>query len=65
MLCISIVCQLIVENAIVKNPKNDNGDTPLHSDAGNGHLAICELIVENAYEKNPKNKYRNTPLQWF
>ena len=38
-----------VEN---KNPKDDEGSTPLHSAASNGNLRICELIIETIWTSN-------------
>ena len=39
-----------------KNPKDLNGETPLHRAAESGHLDICKLILENpsVKDKNPK-----------
>ena len=56
------VCQLIMENIEDKNPKDNNGWTPLHYAASNGHLAICQLIMENIEDKNPKENNGWTPL---
>ena len=45
-----------------KNPKNDNGWTPLHSAASSGHFEICHLILESVKDKNPMNDFGITPL---
>ena len=56
------VCELLLENVVDKNPKDNNGNTPLHLAAQNGQFALCELILKNADEKNPKSNYGKTPL---
>ena len=45
---------------------NENGMTPLHYAAFNGHLRVCKLIIENVSDKNPSsvNSDGNTPLHW-
>ena len=35
------------------NPEKNDGWTPLHSAAKNGHLKICEYITVNIENKNP------------
>ena len=44
-----------------KNPATNNGSTPLHLAAGNGHLEIFELISKNVTVKNPKRNDGVTP----
>ena len=58
------LCQLIIENSVVKNPKDNLGVTPLHGAAKKCHLAVCQLIVRNIGNKNPKCNIRLTPLHW-
>ena len=60
---ISQFCQIIVENVDDKNPKDNDGWTPLHLAAENGHLSICQLIIKNVDEKNPKDDFGETPLK--
>ena len=45
-----------------KNPGNNDGDTPLHMAAIDGHLEVCRLILENVQDKNPCNISGATPL---
>ena len=47
-----------------KNPKNNDGETPLHKAAFDGNIKIVELILENIIDKNPANKYGQTPLHY-
>ena len=50
------VCKFILENVEDKNPKKDDGGTPLHSTAQDGNLDVCKLIFENVDDKNPKDE---------
>ena len=46
-----------------KNPANgDQGETPLHKAAKNGHVKICKLILENVVDKCPIADKGITPL---
>ena len=51
-----------------KNPANedpgDQGETPLHKAAKNGHVKICKLILENVVDKCPISEKGMTPLHW-
>ena len=42
--------------------KDDQGWTPLHLAAHNGHLAVCDFILQNAMDINPKDSEGWTPL---
>ena len=56
------VCKFIIDNVDDKNPKTDNGVTPLHIAAAEGHLKLCQLIINNVEDKNPENDDGVTPL---
>ena len=45
-----------------KNPKSDDGYTPLHAAAGGGHLDNCKLLMDYMDNKNPKTEDGWTPL---
>ena len=45
-----------------KNPATNDGSTPLHAAACNGHLEICELIIKAVDDKNPARYDGVTPL---
>jgi hypothetical protein len=45
-----------------KNPRNNEGVTPLHIAAIRGKLRICELIIANVKDKNPPEETGQTPL---
>ena len=53
-------CRLIMGNLQGKNPKDENGITPLLGAAWGERLKICRLILENLPEKNPANKIGET-----
>ena len=50
------VFKFIFENTEDKNPRDVDGQTPLHIAAENGCLDICELILKNpdVKDKNPR-----------
>ena len=52
----------IFEAEIVKNPRDKDGDTPLHIAAGESNLKVFQLIKEKVDDINPKNNYEDTPL---
>ena len=57
--------EFILANVVDKNPKNENGDTPLHQAAKNGFLKICKLICQHAKDTHPENIKNNlgqTPI---
>ena len=45
-----------------KNPVSNNGTTPLHSAAQNGHLNVCDYIIGKVENKNPGRNDGDTPL---
>ena len=48
------ICQLIVEHAQDKNPKDRFGYTTLHEAARNGHLDICRLIMDHVERRTQR-----------
>ena len=44
------------------DPTVNNGDTPLHWAAANGHVEICRLSLQKVERKNPANNNGDTPL---
>ena len=49
---------------INKNPRNHQGNTPLHFAAEAGNCQIVKMLVLQLEEKNPKNANRKTPLHY-
>jgi ankyrin repeat protein len=52
----------ICEMETVKNPKDIEGNTPLHLAARKGNFEVFLLIKEKVEDINPKNAHGNTPL---
>ena len=49
------VCRFFINNIDDKNPKDDEGLTPLHIAAENGKFKVCQMILEAGIDnKNPK-----------
>ena len=49
------VCRFFINNIDDKNPKDDEGLTPLHLAAENGKFQVCQMILEAGIDdKNPK-----------
>ena len=53
---------MLIANAILKNPADKQGSTPLHYAVINGNLEMCELIIGHIQDKNPANDRGKTPL---
>ena len=51
----------IMENIDDKNPRENDGHTPLHYAAQEGNLEICRLMMENIDDKNPVTNDGRTP----
>ena len=51
-----------MEKVEEKNPKDVNGNTPLHEAANYGHLETLKVIIDKVKEKNPENNMGCTPL---
>ena len=45
-----------------KNPRDKDGNTPLHMTVGTGNLDITQIILAAIEDKNPKNNNGETPL---
>ena len=53
---------MLLQAQVEKNPKNDEGFTPLHIAAHHGYSEVCRILLENNAEKNPKGDDGITPL---
>ena len=62
------ICKLILGKIDIKNPADNEGWTPLHLAAFNGHLDFCQMIIEqidyNHLTNNDKTEEEWTPLHW-
>ena len=56
------IFKLIFDNVEDKEPKDNNGRTPLHHAAKYGHLEVCKLIIGEIEDKNPTDTAGWTPL---
>ena len=60
-----LICKMIMENIVDKNPRGKFGLTPLHLAADRGHIEICKLFVEQGgVFPNPKCDKGLTPLHY-
>ena len=51
-----------MDNIEDKNPKANDGWTPLHSAAWKGHFQVYQAIMDKVEDKNPEDYYGMTPL---
>ena len=59
------ICQQIITSVNNKNPANEDGTTPLHDAAIEGHTDIVRLILANVNDKNPADSESGeTPLHF-
>ena len=56
------IIENILEVETIKNPKDTEGNTPLHHAARKGNFEAFLLIKEKVDGINPKNEHGNTPL---
>ena len=56
--------QFMVKNKIMEdtNPKDQDGFTPLHWAAKNGHVELYQWIMDQVVDKNPRDNSGFTPL---
>ena len=47
-----------------KNPADEDGMTPLHNAALQGHVEVCDLIIQNVKNKHPRDNDGKTPLDY-
>ena len=53
---------MFIDTSKHKNPKDENGITPLHKAAWMGYAENFELILDVVEDKNPKSDKGFTPL---
>ena len=47
-----------------KSPQDNDGNTPLHLAALNGHLDVVRFIMENIEDKSPEDSFGHPPLYY-
>ena len=62
LFCNFKIAEYILSHLEDKNPANNDGCTPLHCAAGNGHLETVNYIAKHLQGKNPSNQYGVTPI---
>ena len=58
------VAEYITDKIDNKNPGRNDGWTPLHEAARNGHLNVCEYIMQKIDNKNPGQNIGMTSLHF-
>jgi ankyrin repeat protein len=58
------VVKLLLDKKADVNAKNNDGTTPLHMAAQDGHRDAAELLLANGAEVNAKDNKGLTPLHW-
>src|SRR5690625_2675294 len=58
------VQQLLNDQDVCVNFKDQNGMSPLLAAAGNGHCQIIRILLEKGADVNISNNSQNTPLHW-
>ena len=57
------IFQIIIDIVEDKNTRNENGETPLHLAAINGHWTIVQIILDKTIDNiNSKDDSDDTPL---
>jgi len=54
----------MMENLEEKNPRNNDGEAPLHMAAEYGYLRLCKYILNSIEEKSPRKNQEWTPLHF-
>ena len=56
------ITELLIANGANVNAKRDDGETPLHQAADNGHKEVVELLIAKGADVSAKTDNRVTPL---
>jgi len=51
-------------NTLARTATDQDGNTPLHAAARNGHDEIVKLLIDAGAQIDAPNRYRETPLHW-
>ena len=58
------IVDLLIANGANVNAKNEEGGTPLHLAAEEGHQQIVELLISKNADINARDNKGKTPLDW-
>ena len=58
------ITELLIANGANVNAKRDDGETPLHQAADNGHKEVVELLIDKGADVNAMSDIGRTPLYW-
>ena len=57
-------CIVLLQHGVEKNMKDEQGDTPLHLAAYEGHLEATRILLQNSVKKNIGDKGGFSPLHY-